>query len=130
VQKPSLIFACQVQSVPGPLGANIQRLRTKPGIISRAGWGREVEKVIDFSKIERLTDVLLHQGESRFIVQVRQVGRTPGGKIIYPHHVMALGKKSVAQMRAEEAGGAGDQDTMSRQNTVSPVLESIEQDRP
>src|ERR1700683_3246398 len=28
-------------------------------------------------------------------------------------------------MRAEEAGSAGDQDTMSRQNKVSPVLELI-----
>jgi hypothetical protein len=36
--------------------------------------------------------------------------------------VMALGKKGIAQMRAKEAGGAGDQDTMSRQNTNSPVL--------
>ena len=39
--------------------------------------------------------------------------------------MVALGKKGIAQMRAEEAGGAGDQDTMSRQNTVSPVLELI-----
>jgi hypothetical protein len=38
---------------------------------------------------------------------------------------MALGEKSIAKVRAKEAGGAGDQDTMSRQNTVSPVLKSI-----
>jgi hypothetical protein len=38
---------------------------------------------------------------------------------------VALGEEGVAQMSAEEAGSAGDQDTMSRQNTVSPVLESI-----
>ena len=59
-----------------------------------------------------------------------QVGRTPGGEIVYAHHMVALGKKGIAQMRAEEAGGAGDQDTMSRQNTVSPVLELIRTGRP
>jgi hypothetical protein len=41
-----------------------------------------------------------------------------------------LGQKSVTEMRAEEAGSAGDQDTMSRQNTVSPVLESIQRIAP
>jgi hypothetical protein len=38
---------------------------------------------------------------------------------------MALGEQGIAKMRAKEAGSAGDQDTLSRQNTVSPVLKSI-----
>ena len=59
------------------------------------------------------------------LLQAGQVGSASGSEIVHAHHMVALGKKGVAQMRAEEAGGAGDQDTMSRQNTVSPVLESI-----
>jgi hypothetical protein len=39
--------------------------------------------------------------------------------------MMALGDQCIAQMRAEEAGGAGDQDRMSRQNTVPLVSEAF-----
>jgi hypothetical protein len=129
VQKPGLIFARQVKNIPGSLGADIQRLWTEPGVIRRAGRGGEVEQIIDLSQVERLADILLYQGESRIILQASQVGSPSGSKIVYAHHMMALGQKGVAEMRAEEAGGAGDQDTISRQNTVSPVLESIWKNR-
>jgi hypothetical protein len=126
VQKAGLIFACQVQSIPGSLGADIQGLGTEPGVIGRAGRGCEIEEIIDLPQIKGLADILLHQGESRFILQVREVGGTPRSKIVHAHHPVPLGQKSVTEMRAEEAGSAGDQDTMSRQNAVSPVLESIQ----
>jgi hypothetical protein len=125
VEKTGLIFARQVENIPGPLGADIQRLWTEPGVIRRAGRGREVEQIIDLSNVKRLTDILLYQGESRVIFQASQVGSPSGSEIVYAYHMVALGQKGVAEMGAEEAGGAGDQDTMSRQNTVSPVLESI-----
>ena len=43
-------------------------------------------------------------------------------KIVDADDLVALGEEGIAQMRAEEAGGAGDQDTMSRQNAVSSRL--------
>jgi hypothetical protein len=36
--------------------------------------------------------------------------------------MIALSNKRIREMRAKEAGGAGNQDTMSRQNAVSPLL--------
>jgi hypothetical protein len=35
---------------------------------------------------------------------------------------VALGKQCVTKMRAKEAGGTRDQDTLSLQNAVSPSL--------
>src|SRR5207248_662887 len=96
----------------------------------RAGGRGEVEEIVYLPQVKGLADVLLHQGESRFILQVGQVGRTPSGKIVHAHHLVPLGQKGVTEMRAEEAGSAGDQDTMSRQNTVSPRLGVDPEDRP
>jgi hypothetical protein len=40
--------------------------------------------------------------------------------------MITLGKQCIAQMGAEEAGSAGDQDTMSRQYTVPLVLKHFQ----
>jgi hypothetical protein len=118
MEETGLIFTGQIQSISSPHGTDIQCLRTEAGVVSRAGGRREVENVIDVTRIEVLADVLLYQGETRFVGQTRKVGCTSGGKIIYTDYMMTLADKCVAQMRAEEAGGAGDQDTLNRQNTV------------
>ncbi len=120
MEEAGLIFTRQVQSIPGPHGADIQRFRTEARIISGAGGRREVEDIIDWARIERLADVLLDQVESSFVAQTGQVGGASGGKIVHAHHLMTLANQCVAQMRAEEAGGAGDQDTLHRQDTGSP----------
>ena len=57
------------------------------------------------------------------LIRRSQVGDSAGSKVVDPYDVMALGEEGIAKMRAKEAGGAGDQDTMSRQNTVSPGYE-------
>ena len=77
MQETGLIFARQVESIPGPQGADIQCLRTEPRVIGRAGRGGEVEQIVDVAEVEWLADVLLYQGESRVIVQLpaRLAGR-------------------------------------------------------
>ena len=125
MQKTGAVFSCQIESIPGALGTHIQCLRTKPRVVGRTGRGSEIEQVVDLSQVERLADVLLYQGEAGLVDQSGEVGDPAGGKVVDTYDVMALGEESIAKMRAKEAGGAGDQDTMSRQNTVSPVLESI-----
>jgi len=100
----------------------MQCLRAEAGVVRRAGGRREVENVIDVAGVEGLADVLLDEGETCFVGQAGKVGRASGSKIIHTDHMMTLAKQFVAQMRAEEAGGAGDQDTLrdtlSRQNAV------------
>jgi hypothetical protein len=125
MQESDPIFTRQVQSIPGPDGADIQCLRTEAQIICRAGGRGEVEDIVDRARIERLANVLLYQGESGIVAQTRQVGAASGSKVVHAHHMATLGNKCVAQMRAEEAGGAGDQDTLSRQNAVSPCLKHV-----
>src|SRR5271156_3635916 len=123
MQKTGTVFARQIESIPGPLRTYIQRLRTKPRIVCRTSRGGEIEQVVDFSQVERLADVLLYQGESGLVDKRGEVGDPAGGKVVDTYDVMALGEESIAKMRAKEAGGAGNQDTMSRQNTVSPGFE-------
>jgi hypothetical protein len=122
MQETGLVFARQVENISGSLGADIERLRTEPRVIGGAGRGGEVEQIIHSSQVEREANVLLHQGEAGVMAQTGQVGSTPGGEIVHPDYLVALGKKGLAQVRAEKAGGAGDQDTMSRQNTIYPRL--------
>ena len=123
MQKSGAVFTREIESIPGSLRADIQGLRAKPGIVGRTGRRGEIEQVVDFSQVERLADVLLYQGESGLVDQSGEVGNPAGGKVVDTYDVMALGEESIAKMRAKEAGGAGDQDTMSRQNTVSPGFE-------
>ncbi len=125
MEETGLIFARQVQDILRPLGAYVQCFRAKLCVVERAGWGREVEQEIDRSKVEWLTDILFDQGEPWLVAQPGQVGGTSGGKIIHANDMLALGNQCIAQMGSEEAGGAGDQDTMSRQNTVPLGLELI-----
>jgi hypothetical protein len=125
MQKPGPVFTRQIERIPGPLGANIQCLWTEPRVVGRTGWGGKIEQVVDFSQVERLADVFLDQGKCGLIDQRGQVGNAPGGKIVYTDYLVALGEQGIAQMRAKEAGGAGDQDTMSRQYTVPLVLKML-----
>src|ERR1700679_3200712 len=130
MQKTGAVFARQIESIPGALGAHIQRLRTKPRVVGRTGRGGEIKQVVDLSQVERLADVLLYQGEPGLVDQSSEVGNPAGGKVVDAYDVMSLGEESIAKMRAKEAGGASDQDTMSRQNTVSPVLKSVARLKP
>jgi hypothetical protein len=125
VQETGLIFTRQVQDILGSLGANVQCFRAELCVVERAGRGREVKEEIDCSKVERLTDVPFYQGEPRLVAQPGQVGGAAGGKIIHANNMLTLANQCIAQMGSEEAGGAGDQDTMSRQNTVPLGLELI-----
>ena len=53
--------------------------------------------------------VVAHRLEIRFLQQLGDVGLAPGEIIVDAEHVVALGAQAVAEMRAEEAGAAGDQ---------------------
>ena len=45
------------------------------------------------------------------------VGR-PGDEVVHPHDLVALGQEPVGEMRTEEAGGAGDEDSHGRRRPM------------
>jgi hypothetical protein len=122
VEKAGAIFPRQFQRIFGSLGADHQSFRAETSVIRWAGGGSEVKDVIDGAEVKRLADVLLYQAEPWFMGQLGQVGEPSGAKIVYSYDLIALSNERIREMRAKEAGGAGNQDTMSRQNAVSPLL--------
>ena len=54
-------------------------------------------------------DVVAHELEARMRAQVRDVLGVPGDEVVEPHHLVPVGEEAVAQVRAEESGGAGDE---------------------
>jgi hypothetical protein len=63
--------------------------------------------------IQREGHVVAHQLEIRVVQQVHDVAPRRGVEIIDAEHVLALGQQPLAQVRAEEAGAAGDQDAFA-----------------
>src|SRR3984885_3193935 len=99
MQETGAVFARQIESISGPLGAHIQRLRAKPRVVGRTGRGGEIEQIVDLSQVERLADVLFYQGEPGLIDQSSEVGNAAGGKVVDAYDVMSLSEESIAKMR-------------------------------
>ena len=62
--------------------------------------------------------------EPRIPDQVRDVVAGAGDEVVHPDHLVALGQQPVAQVRAEEAGRAGDEDPHADPPADAVVLEA------
>jgi hypothetical protein len=75
-----------------------------------AGGGSEVEDVIDGAGVEGIADVALLEGEGGLVAEVGQVFEVAGGEVVDAEDGVAVGEEAIDEVRAEEAGGAGDED--------------------
>jgi hypothetical protein len=73
-------------------------------------------EVVDFVELEkdRVVDVVADELEIRFVEQVGDVVFLAGEEVVEADDVMALGDEAIAEVRAEEAGAAGDEDAFER----------------
>jgi hypothetical protein len=60
--------------------------------------------------VQELRHVLLDELEVRAPQQVRDVVRRPGGEVVHPDDLVPLREEAVAEVGAEKAGRAGDED--------------------
>jgi hypothetical protein len=60
---------------------------------------------------DRLNYIVLDEGVAFVSGEVGDVGFLPVMKLSTPNHVVALGQEQVGEVRAEETGGAGDENT-------------------
>ena len=69
---------------------------------------------------------MLDELEARVADEVRDVVGMAGEEVVHPDHRVALGQEAVAQVRAEEAGRAGDEDP---HQTFRPMRVVVEAER-
>ena len=86
-----------------------------PQVVPWAGRTCEVQDEVDgVVDDERLRDVLPLEPEPGVAGQVGQVAGRPSQEVVDRHDVPVPPEKIVAEVRAEEPGGAGDQDGRGR----------------
>jgi hypothetical protein len=80
-------------------------------VVDGAGRAGQVVDLVHLD-IQREGDVVAHQLEARVVEQVGDVGLGAGEEVVGTEHVVALGQQAVAQVAAQEAGAAGDEDAL------------------
>jgi hypothetical protein len=80
----------------------------------RGGAGQVVDLV--HLEVERMGHVVADQFEVGLIEQVVDVGLLAGEEVVEADDVVALLDESIAQVRAEEPGAAGDENTFTIRN--------------
>ena len=73
-----------------------------------------MEDVVEVSRhVDELRDVVVGELEVLIGEQVLDVGEVARDEVVHPDDVTALLEEAVAQMGAEKAGGAGDEDAFA-----------------
>ena len=102
----------QAQHVDRAVHAGLGGLHRVVLVVDRRGRAGQVVDLVDLD-VEREGDVVAHQLEVRVVQQVDDVVLGAGEEVVDAQHVVAVGQQAVAQVRAEEAGAAGDHDPFS-----------------
>ena len=108
-EQPGAPRSGQAQGVARTESARFQRLDREPKIVHRAGRRGEVEDPFDLPlDLERLRHVPLEKREPRLTPQVGKVASRPRDQAVDADDGVPLGEEAVGEVRTEEAGGAGD----------------------
>ena len=79
--------------------------------MDRRGGAGEIENLVHLDE-QRMGHVVAHSLEMRVRQQMRDIVLAPGEVIIDAQYVMAARQEPLAQMRAEKAGAAGNEDAL------------------
>jgi hypothetical protein len=81
-------------------------------VMDRRGRAGQVVDLVHRDE-DRVVHVVVHELEVRMVQQVGDVVLAAGEQVVQADHVVAARDQPVAQMRADEAGPAGDQNAKS-----------------
>lgn len=106
--------------------ACLDRLHAIELLVNRTDRVGEIENAIDLD-VEREGDIVTDQFELRVIEQVRDIAFRSREEIIQAENIVTVFDKAIAQVRAEEAGAAGDQNLIHDWHSrvmlyISPML--------
>ncbi len=99
----------QAEHVDGAVHAGFGGLHGVELIVDRRGRAGQVIDLVDFD-IERKGNVVAHQLEIWVIEEMGDVVLGAGEEVVETDDVVAFGEQTPAEMAAEEAGAAGDED--------------------
>ena len=91
-------------------------------VLVMAGRGR-TGQIVDLVNLQPdgQCDVVADQFEIRPRQQVADVGLLAGEEVVQADDVVTVGDQALAEMRAEKAGPAGDQDSLDRPHEIDPT---------
>jgi hypothetical protein len=113
LQDPRLQALGQPEHVDRAVHAGLGRLHRIELVVDRRRGAGEVVDPVDLH-VQREGDVMPHQFEVGIAQQVGDVLLAAGIEVVNAQHVVAVAQQALAQVRAEEAGTAGDQDLLHR----------------
>ena len=91
-----------------PMHRGLHRLDGVVLVVARRGGAGQVVDLVDFQE-DRQRDVVADQFEVRLAQQVGDVRLLAGEEVVQADHVVAFVDQPLAEVRAEKAGPAGDQ---------------------
>ena len=98
-----------VEGVERTERADLKGRNAVNGVIHGTGGAGEVEYVVDAAGVERFANVFFDEFKTRVILQMGKVGAAAGEQVVDNHHAVAFAEKSIAEVRAEKSGAAGDE---------------------
>jgi hypothetical protein len=98
----------EAQHVDGPVHARLRRLHRVVLVVDGRGRAGEVVDLVDLD-IERERHVVTQELEVRLADEMGDVALPAGEQIVGADDVVAARDESIAEVRAEEAGAAGDE---------------------
>jgi len=117
-EKTRSISPCTFEGVVRAIGSDFERLDRQLVVVNRARRRREVQHAVN-GCVDRnpVRDVGLDQPKTVVVGKSIDVAQGPSHQVVDADHFVAVAEESLAQMRAEEPGGAGNEnshDTVGR----------------
>ena len=108
-QEARLLGLGQAERVVRAEAADLERLDRHAQVVDGGGRAREVEDAVERAlEVDVVRDVVLHEHEVA-AGQVLDVRHVAGDQVVHADDGVAVVEQVLGEVRAEEAGGAGDE---------------------
>ena len=101
------VFMGYFESVKCSEGTDLECGDAVNGVVDGTGRTGKMEDIVDLAHVKGLANIFFDELETRFVSEVGKVGGAAGEEIVDYHHVPALGEQSIAEMRSQKPGAAG-----------------------
>ncbi len=108
----------QAQGVVGAEAAHLESLDGHLQVVPGRGWAGEVEHGVDRARHPHVrTDVVASEGEVLVGEEMLDVGHAARGQVVDGDDLVAPSEQSIAKVRPEEPGAAGDHHAAARHHS-------------